>query len=110
MSRITIYDLPLAYVYKVTNKTTGEFYIGSRKLNVKFNRTPEQDFLYYYFTSGALRKELKRNPDAFDYQILYRSNEKVKIENKYEWIIYWYEQLLIQEIKLIIYYLVVFMD
>lgn len=97
MSRTDIYTLPLAYVYKVTNNLTGEFYIGSRKLNVKFNRTPEQDFLHYYFTSGIFKKELKRNPDIFTYQIIYRSNEKINIDNKEEWIIYWYEQLLILE-------------
>ena len=40
------------YVYRVTNNVTGQIYYGSRTENVRKNRTPEEDFWQYYFTSS----------------------------------------------------------
>ncbi len=88
-----IFNLPLAYVYKITNIRTKEFYIGSRLANVQHNRTPEQDLFHFYFSSGEFKHAIKENPTEFYYEIIFRSNEQVNGE----WIVYWYEQLTILE-------------
>lgn len=41
-----------AYVYKITNNVTGEFYIGYRYRNQKLKLNPSQDFWVNYFTSS----------------------------------------------------------
>ena len=64
-----IYAFP--YVYKITNITTGEFYIGSRYQNVKLRLSPEQDIGIIYFTSGKLREQFKQNPNNFIKEILF---------------------------------------
>jgi hypothetical protein len=64
-----IYAFP--YVYKITNITTGEFYIGSRYQNVKLGLSPEQDIGITYFTSGKLREQFKQNPNNFIKEILF---------------------------------------
>lgn len=94
MSSTSIYSIPLAYVYRISDKLSGEFYIGSRYANVNLGLTPEQDLGIVYFTSGKLSSRFKCNPDQFDIQILFRSNEAVN--QPYD-VVYWYEQLLIQE-------------
>ena len=98
MTSTDIYSLPLAYVYKVTNKETGEFYIGSRTAKiVRTKLTPEQDFLVKYFTSGKLQKDIKVNLSKYYGEILFRSNEIIFINNSTQFVVLWYEQLLIRE-------------
>lgn len=80
-----------SYVYKVVDLTSGEFYIGFRKGNIKVRRTPEQDLLIKYFTSGALRKRILMDPNNFRGYILFRSGDHE--------VSYWYEQVLIKENK-----------
>ena len=41
-----------AYVYKITNKVTNQFYYGSRTENIRKNRKPEEDLWKFYFTSS----------------------------------------------------------
>jgi len=97
-SNFIYHSLPLAYVYKVTNKETGEFYIGSRYSHVSKNRTPEQDFLVHYFTSSVtLKEDIKQNTSKYQGEILYRSNETANISGNESFIVYWYEQLLIRQ-------------
>jgi hypothetical protein len=87
MTSTNIYPLP--YVYKITNKETGEFYIGSRYANVTSNTLPENDLCISYFTSSKLEIELKTYPEKFTSEILFKhGTEKVA---------YWYEQLLIRD-------------
>lgn len=78
-----------AYVYKITDKESGEFYIGYRHSNVKCNRTPDEDFLIYYFSSGKLKSKLIENIKNFIGVILFKYNDAD--------VCYWYEQLLIRE-------------
>jgi hypothetical protein len=89
MTSTIIYPQITPYVYKITNKETGEFYIGSRVANVKLELTPEEDFGVVYFTSGKLEKQFKQNPNLFKTQIIYRYDD-------YN-VCYWYEQLTIRE-------------
>lgn len=87
MSSNYIYNSVFPYVYKVTNTETGEFYIGSRYANVLKNRTPHQDFLIYYFTSGVLSEDIKNNLSKYNGEILFAYDDDV--------VVYHYEQLLI---------------
>jgi len=98
MSSISIYHLPLYYVYKITNTETGEFYFGSRFAHVKRNRTPAQDFLVHYFTSSVrLKEDIKLNPTKYRGEILYCSNESITCDGCVSYVVYWYEQLLIRD-------------
>lgn len=95
--------LPLAYVYKITNKITHEFYIGSRTNKSTIHKyTPEQDFGFRYFSSGPWRNDIKLNPHKYNVDIIFRSNETITTrDNHEEFIAYWYEQLTIRsEIKI----------
>lgn len=47
-----------SYVYKLVHKTTGQFYYGSRKENVKFNRQAKDDLGICYFSSSKTIKEM----------------------------------------------------
>ena len=62
-----------AYVYKVTNKITGQFYHGSRANNIAKERTPEEDLWKFYFTSSKVVKRLieEYGIDSFIVEILY---------------------------------------
>lgn len=77
------------YVYKITDKETGEFYIGYRTSNVRLNRTPEEDFLIHYFSSGVLKEKLIQNINRFEGNIIFKFADAD--------VCYWYEQLLIKE-------------
>lgn len=92
---MNIYILP--YVYKITNKLTDEFYIGYRKLNQKLNKSPENDMFKTYFSSGKMKTLIKENPENYTFNILFQSGETVKINEKEEHVVYWYEQLIIRE-------------
>lgn len=90
---------PSAYVYKVTNKTTLEFYIGSRiNKRTMFKLSPESDFGTKYYSSGKWKTLIQTNPEQFEVEILFRSNEEITnpINNKREYVAYWYEQLSIK--------------
>ena len=71
------------YVYIVTHKTTGEYYIGSRWAN---KHSPDQDFLQIYKTSS---KYVTSRIDEFDGHILAVFFDKIYA--------YEYEQKLIKE-------------
>lgn len=85
MSSKSIYP----YVYKIVDKETGEFYIGSRYANVKVSRTPDEDFLIHYFSSGKLRTRVKEDLSKFEGSIVFKFDDLD--------VVYWYEQLLIKE-------------
>lgn len=82
-----------AYVYKVTNKVTGQFYFGSRTNNVAKGRFPEDDLWKHYFTSSKMVKALidEHGIDSFVTEILYRDENYEKC--------FWEEQKLIYESK-----------
>lgn len=79
-----------AYIYKITHLPTGRYYFGFRKAHIKFGRTPEQDFLIYYFTSSPELKSmiLTEGIEHFQCEILYRNLDIVET--------FWYEQDLIK--------------
>lgn len=87
MSSISIYPLP--YVYKIVDKESGSFYIGSRRGNIILGLEPENDILKTYFTSGRLKKRIFESPQNFEAIILFKHED-------YD-VVYWYEQLLIKE-------------
>lgn len=62
----------LAYTYFIKNKITNQFYYGSRYRNIKFKRTPEEDFWIYYFTSSKKVHNLIKTlgKESFEFQIL----------------------------------------
>jgi hypothetical protein len=78
------------YVYCITNSITNEFYIGSRSANVKHKRTPEEDLLLFYHSSGVLKADILENPQNYTGTILYRFGDCD--------VVYWYEQLLIKSL------------
>ena len=82
-----------SYVYKVTNKVTNQFYIGSRTENVTKCRNPEDDLWKHYFTSSKTVKHLieEYGLDSFKIEIL-------STHNSYE-DCFWEEQRLIFESK-----------
>ena len=59
------------YTYWIKHKETGIKYVGLRYYNIKFNRTPLQDFGIRYFTTGKLKKEFKANPNNFNTKLLF---------------------------------------
>lgn len=62
-----------AYVYKITNKITNEFYIGYRYKNQVLNIDPENDLWINYFTSSTkIKSEIqKHGTDSFYTEILF---------------------------------------
>lgn len=69
-----------AYVYRVTNKLTGEFYHGYRYHNQTLGIIPENDIWVKYFTSSTrIKKEIKRyGKDAFMVEITYRNIDSLE--------------------------------
>ncbi len=80
----------LAYTYFIKNKITNQFYYGSRCHNIKRNRTPEEDFWIFYFTSSKHVKETIKllGKDVFEIDII--------IKNPDYNTCYWAEQDLIK--------------
>jgi hypothetical protein len=79
------------YVYKLTNKNTGEFYFGSRVANIGIKRSPEKDLWKYYFSSS---KEIKaiinaHGAEIFHPEIIYTNTDRDEV--------YWQEQKFIKE-------------
>jgi hypothetical protein len=66
-----------SYVYKLTNKVTGQFYFGSRTGNVRKCRNPEDDLWIYYFSSSRKVKELieEHGINMFVVEILSRHDD-----------------------------------
>lgn len=79
------------YVYKITLRSTGQFYYGSRTANTRHNRTPDLDLWHSYFTSSNTIKRLIREQgkDAFLAEVVFTSTNGDEL--------YWHEQDLIKE-------------
>ena len=79
-----------AYVYKIRHIPSGQYYFGFRKAHIKVNRTPEQDFLiYYYSSSKVIRSMIKEyGINQFDCSIIYQDTNSNEA--------FWYEQDLIK--------------
>jgi hypothetical protein len=82
-----------AYVYKITNNVTKQFYYGSRTENIRKNRKPEEDLWKFYFTSSKIVKQMieEYGIDSFDHEIVFKD---INYEN-----CFWKEQQLIFESK-----------
>lgn len=65
------------YIYKITNKVTGEFYFGSRTAKVMRNTTPEEDLWKKYFTSSKYVKQqiAEYGKEAFTSEILWKYDD-----------------------------------
>jgi selenocysteine-specific translation elongation factor len=59
----------LPYVYILTHKTSGHFYVGYREQNIKFNRSSSEDLGIKYFSSCPKIK--KANFNEYDALIVY---------------------------------------
>jgi hypothetical protein len=73
----------LAYVYRLTHKINGHFYIGYRCRNIKLKLLPEDDLGVVYFTSSKYIN--KTNFSEYHAEILFKStssNEAYDFENK----------------------------
>ena len=79
-----------AYVYKIRNKATNQYYFGFRKAHIKANRNPNEDFLIYYYSSSVVIKSMiiEQGIDQFECAIVYQD---IDIEKAF-----WYEQELIK--------------
>lgn len=90
MSSESIYQYqPPAYVYKITHRVTGEFYIGYRYQNQANQIEPERDLFVEYFTSSKYVLDIiKRDgKDAFDTKIIFTNQDSI--------VCWTYEQLII---------------
>lgn len=69
-----------AYVYRVTNKLTGEFYYGYRYRNKTLGIIPENDIWVKYFTSSnRIKKDIKQyGSESFTVEILYKDTDSLK--------------------------------
>ena len=69
-----------AYVYKVTNKITSEFYYGYRYKNQTLGITPEYDLWIIYFTSSIrIKKDIEKyGKESFTTEIIYKNIDSVK--------------------------------
>ena len=80
-----------SYVYCITNKTTKEFYFGSRYANVRLKRSAQDDLWKHYKTSSAtVKSQIEEFGEAsFDAVILIESDDFDDT--------YWFEQERIKE-------------
>ncbi len=82
--------LALPYVYKIVHKITGQFYIGSRYENIRFNRSPIEDLGIYYFSSSYNKQFVNSAKVGLcDFEIILEHNN---IDS-----VFWWEQFLIME-------------
>lgn len=81
----------LYYVYLITHKITGQFYIGSRTQNVRKKLLPEEDLWIKYFTTSKVIKSIikEEGKDIFLPSIVFTTNNIDKC--------FWYEQDLIKK-------------
>ena len=59
-----------SYTYWIQDRETRIKYVGLRYRNIRKNRSPLEDFGIFYFSSGALKKEFKANPNGFKIKLL----------------------------------------
>lgn len=80
-----------AYVYKIRHIPTGQYYFGFRKAHIKANRTPEHDFLIYYYSSSKIVESMieEHGINQFDCSIIYQDTNLEEA--------FWYEQNLIKQ-------------
>ena len=75
------------YCYILTKLSNGKKYFGIRWSNIKFNRSPINDFGVFYFTSNLkLQKEFKSNPSNFKFKLhatFDTKEEAINYEYKY---------------------------
>lgn len=82
-----------AYVYRITNNITNQFYFGYRYRNQTLEIEPENDLWVNYFTSSnRIKKDIKiYGKESFTVNIIYRNIDSVKcwrkeqIEIQKEW-------------------------
>ena len=69
-----------AYVYKITNTVTGEFYYGYRYRNQKLGISPEEDLWINYFTSSIrIKKDIEKyGATVFTSIIVFRNQDSVE--------------------------------
>ena len=69
-----------AYVYKITNTVTGEFYYGYRYKNQKLGISPEEDLWINYFTSSIrIKKDIEKYGAAvFTSIIVFRNQDSLE--------------------------------
>ena len=66
-----------AYCYIITRLSDNKKYFGVRWANIKFKRTPNEDFGKYYFSSHKiLKKEFKKYPEKFKFEITNTFDDK----------------------------------
>lgn len=80
-----------AYVYKITNILTGEFYIGYRCSNQRKNIRPTDDLWVKYFTSSnRVKDDIKKyGANSFTTEILFEHQDSIECWKR--------EQILIKE-------------
>lgn len=83
--------MPNAYVYKIVNKLTNQFYIGYRSRNQVLNINPIDDLWIKYFTSSnRVKKDIEQyGTDSFTAEILFQNIDPI--------VCWRYEQCLIKE-------------
>lgn len=64
------------YTYYLKNKKTGKKYHGVRWGNIRNQRTPNDDFGIFYFTSGKMEEQFKQNKDLFEYRLCWTFDTK----------------------------------
>jgi len=69
-----------AYVYRVKNNITGQFYYGYRYRNQKLGIAPENDLWLKYFTSSnRIKNDIKiYGKESFTAEIIYKNTDSVK--------------------------------
>lgn len=89
MSAMYLQTIP-AYVYRIRNLVTNEYYFGVRVAHIKRNRLPEEDFLIHYFSSSKIVLAMIANLGikSFEGEIIYKDIDTEKA--------FWYEQDLIK--------------
>lgn len=72
-----------SYLYKITHKPTGLYYIGAR-YSRKLNKPPEEDFLHDYFTSSTAMQRLLflNSPEEFEWELTPWPKGTIKVEEQ----------------------------
>jgi hypothetical protein len=83
-----------SFVYKITEKSTGKFYIGCKQLYSTLTRPPlkgkkrkrkvikDSDWRTYCSSSGVIQESIQENEENYDFEILsfHNSKSELKIE------------------------------
>lgn len=69
MRRNKRFDEVRPYTYSIRRKSDGLRYYGVRFHNVKLGLCPLADFGVKYFTSGKFKKDFKKNPSNYEWEI-----------------------------------------